>query len=212
MDREKKKELIQRTIMENAFALCAQRGIESISLGEIAAASDIGRATLFRYFGSKLELVVAVSVWKWQEYVDFYRGSFSEKRIAQMTGVEYLRMYLDSFIDLYRNHPDILRFNYSFNNYIRTEKNAEKEIGSYVQTVKGIETKFFELYARGMKDRTLNPAFTREAMFSGSFHIMLAAATRFAVGLLYISKDASEPEQELVMLEQMLLHTYSTQT
>jgi len=47
--------------------------------------------------------------------------------------------------------------------------------------------------------------------FSSSFHIMLAAVTRYAVGLVYILEQGSDPETELEMLENMLLKEYTKQ-
>ena len=46
-------------------------------------------------------------------------------------------------------------------------------------------------------------------MFSGSFHIMLAAVTRYAVGLAVVID--SDPESELVMLADMLMTRFTKQ-
>ena len=46
-------------------------------------------------------------------------------------------------------------------------------------------------------------------MFSSVFHIMLAAITRYAVGLVY---DANiDPIQELYLLKKMLMREYTVQ-
>ena len=42
-------------------------------------------------------------------------------------------------------------------------------------------------------------------MFSSTFHIMLAAVTRYAVGLVY---KGTNPDSELVLLENALLREY----
>ena len=39
-------------------------------MGDIARAADVGRATLFRYYPSKLELVIAVCADQWKRYLD----------------------------------------------------------------------------------------------------------------------------------------------
>ena len=43
-------------------------------------------------------------------------------------------------------------------------------------------------------------------MFAATLHLMLAAATRYAVGLVYL--DGSDPEQELRLLKNMFLREY----
>ena len=47
-----------RLILEAAFRLFSEKGIEKVTMPEIAAAGSVSRATLFRYFSSK------VSVWR----------------------------------------------------------------------------------------------------------------------------------------------------
>ena len=46
-------------ILNTAFDIFVEKTIEAVSMGEIAEAAGVGRATLFRYYPSKLELVIA---------------------------------------------------------------------------------------------------------------------------------------------------------
>lgn len=66
---------------------------------------------------------------------------------------------------------------------------------------------FHELYERGMRDGTLKKDVPEKMMFSSSFHIMLAAVTRYAVGLAYVI-EGNDPEEELIMLEELLLSRF----
>lgn len=47
-------------ILNTAFDIFVEKTIEAVSMGEIAEAAGVGRATLFRYYPSKLELVIEV--------------------------------------------------------------------------------------------------------------------------------------------------------
>lgn len=208
MVRERKKEITRRTIMEEGFKLYAERGIELVTLPEIADASIVGRATIFRYFNSKLELVIAIATWKWEEYIKEYDEMIDEKDIQKMTGAEYLKLFLDSFLDLYRNHSDILRFNYNFNSFVRNEKDAPAHMQPYINVVNELKKAFHEMYERGKQDGTLNTEISEEEMFSSSFHIMLAAVTRYAIGLIYIS-EKTNPEEEVERLEKMILREFT---
>lgn len=57
-------------IIDTAFNFFVEKKIESVSMGEIAEAAGMGRATLFRHYPSKLELVIAVCATKWKAYLD----------------------------------------------------------------------------------------------------------------------------------------------
>ena len=199
----------QQHILETAFHLFTEKGIELVTMPEIAQTSGVGRATLFRYFPTKLDLVIMVGTWKWDEYIKWYDAVMPKEKIAQLTGAEYLRFYLDAFLDLYHNHSEILRFNYNFNYYLRYETGNQDQKQSYLQIADKLGSIFHELYERGKKDGTLNTEIPEITMFSATFHIMLAAVTRYAVGLVIVYDDESEPEKELMMLEELLLARFT---
>ena len=58
-------------------------------------------------------------------------------------------------------------------------------------------------FMRGKKDGTIRTDLQEESMFSGPFHIMLAAITRYSVGLLYLTRPEEE-ERELIVLRDLL--------
>ena len=50
----------RKAIINAAFQIFVEKKIEPVSMGEIAELAGVGRATLFRYYPNKLELVIAV--------------------------------------------------------------------------------------------------------------------------------------------------------
>jgi AcrR family transcriptional regulator len=57
--RERKKADTRARIIESAVTLFGQRGIEAVTVDEIAAAADVGKGTVYNYFGAKEDIVVA---------------------------------------------------------------------------------------------------------------------------------------------------------
>ncbi len=179
-----------------------------VTMPEIADASKVGRATLYRYFASKQDLVMAIGTRKWEEAIKAYRSSVPAERIAQMTAGENLRFFMDSFLDLYRNHQDVLRYNYNFNSYMRYAAVPREKQQSYLLMIEHLRTQFHRVYVRGLTDGTLNTQIGEDEMLSSIFHIMLAAVTRFSIGLIYTPENGSDPEKELVILEELLLSRF----
>ena len=66
---EKEKARNQR-IIDTAFQIFVEKKIEAVTMEEIARKAGIGRATLFRCYSSKPELVMAVCTAKWKAYFD----------------------------------------------------------------------------------------------------------------------------------------------
>lgn len=56
--RERNKLRVRRRIVDAAVALAARHGIDKVTAEDIAAQAQVGRATFFRYFGSKEAAVV----------------------------------------------------------------------------------------------------------------------------------------------------------
>ena len=199
----------EQHVLEAAFQLFSEKGIEAVTMPEVAKACGVSRATLYRYFASKLDLIVAIGTWKWNEYIALHDASVPEEEQDRMTGAQYLRFYLDSFLDLYRNHRDILRFNYNFNSYLQHESGTATQRQPYLQMVDILHERFHRLCERGRRDGTLRDDISETSMFSSTFHIMLAVITRYAVGVVYVPEKDTDPESELVMLEELLLSRFT---
>ena len=55
--RERKQERAREAIVEAAHELFAERGFSGVTVADIAARAEVGRATFFRYFGDKQEVI-----------------------------------------------------------------------------------------------------------------------------------------------------------
>ena len=78
----------------------------------------------------------------------------------------------------------------------------------YQDMIKGLKTRFHDIYAKAEKDHKLRTDITEEEMFSTSLHLMLAAVTRYAVGLAYREGGVDEMK-ELTMQKEALMKLYS---
>ena len=194
-------------ILEAGFRLFAENGIEQVTMTDIAEASKVGRMTLFRYFPSKTELVIAISTWKWKEYITWHNSLLSAEEMEKLTGAEQLKIYIGSFLELYRGHKDMLRFNYNFNSFLSYQKGTPEQKQSYQKLVDTLSLQFHTLYERGRHDGTLNVDIPEYTMFSSVFHIMLAAVTRYAMGLAIVNE--SDTEKELMMLADTMLSRFT---
>ncbi len=198
----------RKRIQDAAFRLFVQAGIESVSLEEVARASGVGIATVYRYFGSKLDLVMAINMEQWKGALDGFVSSGTERR--DWTGAQLFAFYLDSFLILYRNHRDLLRFNQFFNIYVQRLNGEDGKVDAYSHMIDGLGETFRKAWMKGGADGTLRTDIPWEYAFSTSLHLMLAALTRYAVGLIYQMPAGSDPKAELRALRDMLMIRYTT--
>ena len=199
----------EQRIMEIAFQLFSEKGIEPVTMLEVAEKSGVGRATLYRYFATKTDLVIAVGAWEWKKYIKENNEIYSGVR-DRLTGAERLRLYFDTYLDLYRNHRDVLCFNYNINSYLNYDTGTKDQKQPYITVVEQLRQRFHEVYMLGMKDGTLKPEVPESEMFNSSFHLMLAVASRYAIGLIYNPGKEMASEKELIMLEELLLSRFTS--
>ncbi len=200
-----------RRILENGFRIFAENSIEKVKMTDVAEAAGIGIASLYRYYNTKTALVLAISTWVWEEYTKENARMQAEAEKTDWTAAERFDFYLESFLDLYRNHRDILRFNQFFNIYVQTESITPGEMNAYNKVIQTLEARFANLYRSAQQDGTLRTDLPEKKMFSTTLHLMLAAVTRYAVGLAYYSEN-TDPEEELRLQKELLIRRFCVNT
>ncbi len=200
-DAQQKAETRNR-ILNAGFRLFTERSIEAVTITDVAEAAGIGVATVYRHFPNKLQLVVEIGAWSWNEYLSSNRVKLS----PGSTAAEQFRFFLDSFLDLYRNHIGLLRFNQMFNVYVEGVGPEAGHMDSYMNMTEGLVKRLRGMYELGKADGTLRTDMPEQEMISFTLHLMLAVVTRYAVGLIYI--EGSDPEQELVILRNLLIDRF----
>ncbi len=198
-----KSSAVRQKIIEGAFRVFSERAIEPVTMTDVAKAAGVGVATVYRYFGTKDDLVLAVGTVVWGKYIGQNVGNFDDT----YTALQVYEYFLDTFLDLYRKHKDILRFNQFFNVYIGGERMSAESMGGYTGMIDSLAARFHSIYLRAERDHTLRTDVPEAEMFSATLHLMLAAVTRYAVGLVY--QGGSDPERELEMLKWMLIREYT---
>jgi len=68
--RERQKERRQRLILDTAARLIGEKGLDDTTIQEIAAGAEVGVATVYNYFGSKNDLLLALLIRYIEEEAD----------------------------------------------------------------------------------------------------------------------------------------------
>ena len=198
----------RNTFLEKGFELFSEKSIEAVTLQDVAKASGAGVATLYRYFSSKPGFLVEMAAWKWGGFFEQNRRRRPLEGFEGKTAADMFEFYLDSFLEVYRNHRPLLRFNQMFNVYLRSEEIDSSHVVMYRGLMKPIADFFHVLYQKALADKTLRTDIPEEEMLSITLHLMLAVVTRYAVGLVYEPEGVFNAEKELEIQKEMLLQRY----
>ncbi len=197
-------------MLETGFRIFAEQAIEAVSMQDIANACEVGVATLYRYFNTKLSLAIAIGARQWEDYYKEVEELYSERGGEGMSAAEEFEFYLDCYVRLYRKHKDILRFNWNFVAYIRHAGATAEQMKPYNDALAVYARKFHKLYVKAGKDGTLRTDIPENKLFVSSMHTMLSVAGKYAVGLVYPPDGNDDRTEELIMLKNMILSAYTT--
>ena len=191
------------------FRVFSEKTIEVATMKEIAKACGLGYKTMFRYFGTKTALVIAIGADIWKKYAVKVEKMYRARGGDAMNAAEELAFFLDCFIDLYQNHKDILRFIRNFETYIRHENVSKEDLAVYNTVVDGFARKFHAVYQKAEKDGTLKLGLPETEFFPTIMYIMLSASEKFAEGLVYQPENEKDMTRELELLKNLILRAYS---
>ena len=207
---EKNTDARRTELLQKGFELFSTKTIETISMRDVASAVGCGSASIYRYYGSKPEFVVAVATWKWEQFQEGNRKRRPGASFEGMTAAQVFEFYLDSFLLLYKNNRDLLRFNQFFNVYVQSEHIEAETLRPYQDMIGRLREQFHDMYLKAQQDKTLRMDDPEEKMFSKTLYLMQAAVTRYAVGLVYIPENGFDAMEELTFQKDLILEKYKT--
>ena len=196
----------RKAIINAAFQIFVEKKIEPVSMGEIAELAGVGRATLFRYYPNKLELVIAVCAAKWKEYLDALDAKRPLESIGDIPAIDRFTFTLDSYIDMYRHHKDLLQYNDNFNNYITHQTVRQEELANFHASLNSVNTRLHMMYAKAKEDKTFRTDIPEEQFMRVTVHTMMAACTHYAGGFIWGATDNKDYTGDLLLLKEMILN------
>ena len=202
---EKEKARNQR-IIDTAFQIFVEKKIEAVTMEEIARKAGIGRATLFRCYSSKPELVMAVCTAKWKAYFDKLDAIRPLESIHDIPAIDRFIFTLDGYIDMYQNHKDLLQYNDNFNHYmVHQEGIAAEKYEKFYKSLYSMNTRLHWMYEKAKEDKTFRTDIPEEQFFRVTFHSMMATCAYYAGGFIWGSEENKDYTEELIRLKEMML-------
>lgn len=194
-------------IMDAAKTLFLEKRMEAVRMEEVIKASGFGRATVFRHYKNKCLLAIHLMAREWKKYMDELDRMRPLDTIGEIPAIDRFIYTLDSYIDMYRNHKDLLILNDNFNYYVTHAVTVEEQeaLDQFRRSISSADTRFRLMYEKAKEDGTLRTDQPQEEFIRITLHTMMAACTHYASGFVWGAKANKDYTSELEELKKMLI-------
>lgn len=176
-------------MIDAAFELFAEHNIEFTTMQAIADKAEVGIASLFRYYPSKLDLACAVCAAKWKEYFENSKVDEAMKEIDSNTTIENVNYILDVYVDLYKNHKKLLLFNDNFNHFFDNRSEESSTIQNYWDVLNPISKNIHLVYKKGVAENVFRTDLTESELTRLMLHTMMGACHHYVGGFIWEAAD-----------------------
>lgn len=163
-------------ILRVAETLFLRDGIESVGINDIASAANVTRATVYRYFANRIEIVWALL----RLYTELLIQDIpDEARNPQLSGAVRLQFVLQGFMKYYFQYPEHTLFAIQFDRMFNEQKNIEA-MSEFKKEFFNDEFPLSGLIALGIRDGSLRPNLDPVVTSTTILAIIWGIARRFA--------------------------------
>jgi len=182
--REKEKTERRKAILSCAKELIHLKGIERVSMEEIARKAELSKATVYLYFSSKEVLLNEICEESARIFLEYIKSSFGKgvpSVVANLSGLQALKYFWQGFVELFGNSEEMIiifsvhRFlDPSLPNFLLKEQNKSSNVVAIITTIKNLIDR---CKADGVFDPDLDSGMATNLLLS-MFYAIAEKATR----------------------------------
>lgn len=166
-------------IINTAFALFSKKGIDRVTMTEIARVSGVANISVYRYFATKLDLTLETISLLWREIVAEMTQHIDETYDAK-PGFEQLQTLLDGFEYLFEQKSNYVLFSYEYKLYLIRHGVilSEKRVSDLLDP---LHQKYLLALEKGLSDGSIRPLGTAEDMYWAIWGMMRGYVAKIAI-------------------------------
>ena len=186
-------------IIKVAKDLFLEKGINSVTIKDVALKAEMGEVTIYRYFSKKENLVVQAAIALEQEVFSKY---FSVDH--NLSGYVQIERFYNSFLDVFNNMKNYFRFVHDFDslvvsNHLKVEE-YEKNIYNYYQV-------FMEAYNKGLEDGSVRKLNEPNLFYMATSHSILSLCVKMASDDVLVQDHNNDKTKEICVLILIIMNS-----
>lgn len=200
--KEKRKE----EVIEAAVKVLKEKGIEKSKMTDIAEKAEVGVASVYRYFKTKPELVIAAGTEFWREEIDSLFHNLNSLDFNELNGLEKVNRILNVFLILFQEQSDFIRFIEEFDNYIVKEQISLDKLKVYEKGIIDLKPVMFDALKQGKEDGSVRKGIDDNEFYVTITHSLMTLCQKLTLrGTILKSDKEIGSEVQIRLLIKMAL-------
>ena len=171
-------------ILQTATSLFMTSGIADVTIKDIADAAEIGEATVYRYFGTKTNIVIASALKLGKETYEAFFDLTKGK-----TGYDKLEIFYNSYLNVFKKSPSHFYFIKEFDAYMCAH--SEISLDEYEKSLDLFKNDFMNAYKLGLSDGSIKEVKQIEVLYYSTTHALLELCKKLSMKKGVLEQDKS---------------------
>lgn len=209
--KEEQEELLQsrkNRILESAFELFSEKGIDTIAMTDIAKKAEIGVASLYRYYETKEEIAIRTAIWAWKKQELNIMPNMESPDFINLDGFHQLKSICNVFVTFCQTQIDFLRFIYFFDSYAVRQHIPTKRMTDYESEIYKVQEIVIQAINKGFDDGSINPKYKNKEteLYITIMHTLFSTSQKLSVSGFMLEMDKIySPASQMNFLIEILL-------
>ena len=161
-------------VIEKSKNLILKKGINNLTISDIAKEIGVGEATIYRYFQTKVNLAIEIGIKLWEEiYLSLKNQTF------QVSGYRNIQQFFNYFNYGFSNNRSVFRFLQQFDTLMINENVEKSLLNKYDDVLKKNKNIYDQYFQQGINDSTINNI-DKDAFYYTTTHMLLGICYRLS--------------------------------
>ena len=192
MSLEQLRENNKRLATEKALECFIENGIEKTKVSDIARRAGLTERSIFRYFATKTDIVIAAVFLYWEKAEKYTRETLEKESRPGMTGIEQIRVILNAYSSLILADPQGIRFSLDAEVALYNAGKNHEVVNRPPEKFECYTGPMAQAVRRGIEDGTVNPEADIKQLYYNSYDSILGLMQRLTVGVPSVTELDTE--------------------
>jgi AcrR family transcriptional regulator len=192
MSLEELRERNKKLVTEKALECFIESGIDKTKISDIAKRAGLTERSVYRYFATKTDLLIAASFLYWDKAEKYTREALEKVSRPGMTGIEQISVILHAYSSILLADPQGIRFSLDAEVALYNAGKTHEVVNRPPEKYETYAGPLAQAVQVGIADGTVNPDANIKQLYYNSYDSILGMMQRLTVGVPSVTELDTE--------------------